>query len=498
MDTLASSPERPNAVAVKDGRIQAVGGHPSLSKLRGPRTQVIDCHGGALLPGFHDAHCHLLSLASSLTSIDCGPTNASTIPELIHLLRRAAKRLPPDRWVKARGYDHLRLGEKRHPLRGDLDAAVPRHPLRLEHRSGHATVLNTRAMQLLGITRHTPDPPQGVIMRDAAGDPTGLFLEMSAHISELAAPYRDQDELLDGVARANSLLLSRGVTSIQDAGPDNTLDRWRLFQSLKQEARLVPRITMMVGRRHAPHFIEQGLVTGSGDDALRIGAVKFMLTLTTGHLYPSIEDLAPETYALSRAGFQLAFHAVEEEAIIAAARLIAATPASALRHRIEHCSEGTPSALAQVRQSGAIVVTNPGFIYHRGDAYLSSVSPRLLPCLYPLASLAASKIKWAASSDAPVSPPDPLTAIYAAVTRRTGSGEPLGRDQAIPVVDALAAWTSGAAYSCHQETRLGAISPAKLADLVLLDRDPTEVPPEQLKDLKAIMTVAGGRIAWQA
>ena len=173
MDPSAPSQGRPTTVAVHNGRIQAVGCHPSLSKLRGPRTQVIDCQGGALLPGFHDAHCHLLSLASSLTSVDCGPANASSIPELSHLLRQAAERLPPDRWVKARGYDHLQLAEERHPLRSDLDAAAPHHPLRLEHRGGHATVLNTRAMEFLGITRHTPDPPQGVIMRDAAGAPTG-------------------------------------------------------------------------------------------------------------------------------------------------------------------------------------------------------------------------------------------------------------------------------------------------------------------------------------
>ena len=193
---------------------------------------------------------------------------------------------------------------------------------------------------------------------------------------------------------------------------------------------------------------------------------------------------------------------MEAEAVVAAAQAITVAVRSHQRpdprHRIEHCSEAPAEVIEAVRASGALVVTQPGFIHHNGAKYLSKVDASLIPHLYPLASLVDAGIPWAASSDAPVVPVEPLLHVYSAVTRRTAEGRLLGKGQAIAVEEALNAWTIGAAYSCFQENVLGSIRTGKYADLVLLDRDPTQVYLEEIKDLKVMMTIVGGKIVWEA
>lgn len=497
-DPSMNSREPFSAVAVRDGRIQAIGSQSAVLNLKDRSTRFVDCNGCILMAGFHDAHCHLFSLSSSLSSLDCGPTAISSINEIKTLLQQASKGLTPGTWVKAHGYDHLQLSEKRHPNRHDVDAACPEHPVRIDHVTGHATVLNTRAMQVMGITQFTPDPPQGIIVRELDGKPTGLLYEMSSYLRDRTSKNRDLIRPPIDVSKVNDLLLSRGITSIQDAGADNGIEKWKSFKSLKGEDLLAPRVTMMIGRFHVDQFSKQGLVTGCGDDFLRVGAVKYLLTLTTGSLQPSVEEIEREVQMIAKSGYQIAFHAVEEEAVLAAARLISGLQSPILRHRIEHCSEATPRALLEVRRSGAVVVTNPGFLLHRGDTYLSSTPANLLPYLYPFAALSDANIKWAAASDAPVSPPDPLASVYAAVARCTNTGRTFNASQSVSVIDALNAWTEMAAYSCHQEFNIGKLATGNLADMVILDRDPTEVMIEEIRDIKTVKTVIGGDVVWEA
>jgi predicted amidohydrolase YtcJ len=492
---------RASSVAVGGGRIRAVGDSDEIAFLRGCDTRVVDCQGGALVPGFHDAHCHFLALASSVLALDCGSERALSIVDIKQLIRGEAAHRPRGRWIRARDYDDGLLAEGRHPTALDLDDVTPFHPVRLEHRSGHATVLNSQAMALLGVTRETPDLADGVIARGVDGRPTGLFLEMSSHIRGLMANHRREGELEEGVERANRLLLSRGITSLQDAGADNDLSKWKTFRRLKGEGLMTPRVTMMAGHRYVDDFLARGLGPGSGDEGLRLGAAKVMVTLTTGALYPGPEELRVIAHDVAGRGFQMALHAVEEESILAAAGAIVWVGGLGLRedrrHRIEHCSEGTPRALEAVAGSGAMVVTQPGFIYHNGDRYLDLVEEDLRPYLYPMGSLVERGIPWAAGSDAPVASVNPLLDLYAAATRRTAKGRVLGPGQTVDVGEALRAWTLGAAESCFREGEVGSVEQGKLADLVLLDGDPTRVPPEDINNLKVLMTVAGGEVVWE-
>ncbi|MBM3926402.1 MAG: amidohydrolase, partial [SAR202 cluster bacterium] len=458
---------RPRAewVVVSEGRIREVGDGGGYRGHLGRGTRSIDCGGRTLLPGFHDAHCHILGLASRLMALDCGQDKAPSIAKIKDLVRRQAGDTTEGRWVRAFGYDEALLAEGRHPNRRDLDEAAPSHPVRLEHRTGHGVVLNSLAMSMLGIGRNTEDPPEGMIERDESGEPTGVFLEMSSYIGKLMAPYRRREEMEEGVRRVDGLLLSRGVTSVQDAGWENGLERWETLYDYKQRGLPTPRVTMMVGWRHAVEMEGMGLGPGVEAGGLRVGAAKFMLTLTTGALHPPMGELREAALDLHNRGWQLAFHAVEREAVEAAAEVIGYVQSRKLRpgarHRIEHVSECPPSTLAKVKASGAVVVTQPGFIWHNGDRYLRLVGREMLPNLYPLRSLTEEGIRWAASSDAPVIEPDPLLDIYAAVSRRTVGGGVVGERESVGVEEAVRAWTLGGSYVGLQDGLLGSVQVGK-------------------------------------
>jgi hypothetical protein len=267
---------------------------------------------------------------------------------------------------------------------------------------------------------------------------------------------------------------------------------------------------MMAGATNLPEFTAAGMQWGSGDHRLRLGHAKIMLTLTTGKLHPSVPDLEELVSRCHRRGFPVAVHAVEREAVTAAAtvlgnaRLWPRTGSLARPFdRIEHCSEVPTHTLGLLRASGAGVVTQPGFIYWNGDGYLDRVSPELRPHLYPIDALQRAGIPVAFSSDAPVIEPDPWPGIYAAVTgytrlrtrfSRSGSDR---RSSEAAALAALGMYTIGGALAEGTQQVKGSIQPGKLADLILLDADPSQVARSTLDHIKTMLTIVGGRVAWE-
>ena len=502
---ITLDPDKPRAswVAIGDGKIIGVGtGEPPTGTLnQASRSRNIDCDGSTLVPGFNDAHCHVLSTAASLLALDCSPTAVSSIEEIKEKLQERSLQVPKGTWLWGNGYNEFYLREKRHPTRWDLDQVAPEHPVRFLHRSGHAMVLNSHALALAGIHRDTPDPPDGVIERDeVTKEPTGLLLEMADHIYGVI-PAMSNDEIERGIGQFNERCINMGITSIQDATPANNLERWKLFVGLKKRGLLVPSMIFMPGARHLQQFAQEGFTFGYGEHGLDVGPVKIMLTMTTGAMQPSRKELRDLVRDANLNGFPVAIHAVEAEAVKEAIDAIYSgvdrRSIGELRNRIEHCSECPPSLIKQLVCNKVTVVTQPGFLYHSGERYLTDVSGDRLPWLYPIRSMSDAGVPLAAGSDSPVIPMDPITGIYAAVTRNAESGDTIFPSESLSVETALAMHTLGGAYASSKEHVTGSIQYGKQADVVMLDRDPTAVDTEVIKDIRVMMTIAQGDVVWK-
>jgi len=488
-------------VAIKGNRILLVAGNEELEQLKGAKTRVIDCQGRTVVPGFNDAHCHILSFIRKLGSLDLSPSSVSSIVDIKSAIRRRAQNLPPGSWLVGTDYNEFYLAEKRHPNRRDLDEAAPRHPVVLTHRSLHACVLNSLALSLAGITGETPEPPGALIERElATGEPSGLLFEMLGYIREMVMPPLSEEDLAEAVASANQHYLSMGITSLQEASATNDLARWQTLKRFKNNGKLQSRVSMMFGTGALSQFQQAGLNFGSGDSYLRLGGVKLMLSETTAR--PQMPELNQQALGAHEAGFQLAIHCIEPgavEAAIAALEYIShELPLPKRRHRLEHCSECPPRLLKRLIRLKAMVVTQPPFLYYSGERYLATIPPSQLRWLYRLRSFLDGGLIVAGSSDSPVAPDNPLLGIYGAVTRRAQSGEYLSPEEAVSAKQALAMYTINAAYASFEEDIKGSITPGKLADMVVLSDDPLKSPPEQIKDIRVEMTIIDGRVVWEA
>ena len=486
---------RADGVEIEGGRISRVGG-AIASGGRG-----IDCGGRTVVPGFIDAHTHFLAYASSLRSVDCSPRAVKSIGGIVAALSQRACATPTGKWVRGTGYEEFHLQESRHPVSEDLDRATTDHPVRLSHRSGHASVLNSYGMRLANITIETAEPGSGVIDRDTqTGRPTGLFLDLEQWLNQRLEGKDVADSLDEAVHEASQRFHSMGITSFQDASPSNSLDRWRLFKRLRSEGKLDCMVSMMVGHQNLQEMFDAGLKFGSADEGMDVGHGKIMLSRVAGSLNPSKEELIDIVQTASGLGFPVAIHAVEKEEVEAAVETLESLarrdPESTLVHRIEHCSIAPPELQNRLAQLNAMVVTQPGFLYHSGERYLRKVAGDDIPWLYPVRSLRDRGIRVAASSDAPVASPHPMTAIYSAVTRRAANGEAVAPDQGISVLEALKMYTVDAAYALGQWSVKGTLSPGKLADLVILSNDPTQVSPESIREIEVEATIIGGRLMW--
>ncbi len=500
--TLDPSHSFAQLVAVKEGRIVAVSSGDGAD-LVGPGTRVVDCQGGTVLPGFNDAHCHLFSLVRSLLSIDLGRSSVRSIDDIQSAIHWRARKTAPGQWITGTGYNEFDLAEKRSPDRWDLDAATAQHPVLISHRGLHACVLNSLALARAGITAGSPDPPGAVIDRvPETGEPSGILYEMLAYVRSELLPPLSADELRQGFEAADKLCLQNGITSLQDASVSNDYSRWQLIRRLKDDGRFQPRVSMMVGPRSVPEFRDAGMVTGCGDENLRLGAVKVLLGEATGHVEPVPEELHRLAADFHRAGFQLALHAVQESCVDAAISALEKLDGderavAARRHRIEHCSECPPRLLKRLKKIRPVVVTQPLFVYYSGERYLATVPAAQQRWLYRIKSLVNAGLTVAASSDTPVVPNSPLIGIYAAVTRRAENGQYVLPEQGILVSQAIAAYTKNGAYASFEEGIKGSLSPGMLADMVVLSDDPTRVAKSDIRDISVNMTVIGGRVVWE-
>ena len=502
-NVLTMDPEKPRdrSLAVQNGKVLLVGDGDQVEDLQNRRTRIIDLGGRTVLPGFIDAHLHFRALAESLVIVSLEPkAGIRSITDINDRIHRQALELRPGEWIRAGGYNEAYLAENRHPNRWDLDAAAPEHPVKLTHRSGRAHVLNSRALELIGIHRETDDPSEGIIDRDLeSGDPTGVLWGLGDFLSRKIPPLGEA-ALRRGVAEAQNRLLTHGITSFQDASARNNRERWDWFGNLEAGGLIKPRVTMMLGLEGFRQHQQEAFAARVEESDLSLGSVKIIIDETTGVLNPGQEELNDIVLAIHRAGRQVAMHAIEEPAIEAAAKAIGrclqVLPRSDHRHRIEHCSVCPPLLIEELAALGMYVVTHPAFVYYSGDRYLKTVSSAQQKSLYPISSLLDAGVRVAAASDAPIVDTNPFAGVYGAVTRRADTGNVVLSKEGIAVHEALQMYTQASAMASFKEASTGTISTGKWADFAVLSDDPFDVSKEAIQHIEVEMTIIGGEVAW--
>ena len=513
-----------DAVAVADGRIVAVGRGEDLKTLAGPETRTLSLNGATLLPGFHDAHCHVLGFSQMRTMVPLSGVRA--VREIVQSLQaRAEEQGEPGTWIRGRGYDQNVLAERRHPTRQDLDGVDGGLPyVLITHTSGHAVSVNSRVLHLAGITRDTPDPPGGVIVRDERGEPTGVLLETATSLAYAVVPIPSRTEKLDALRAGTLALNALGITSAVDAtmgvAASDSLADIDVYRAAEVAGGLSVRCTLMMSLAQltamdtvaAPHDL------GPETDLVRLGPAKvftdgalttrtallrsrFVDTNGLGTAVWGADDLDDMIVRAHQAGWQIAAHAIGDGAIDlclgAYGKALARSPRQDARHRIEHAMLLWPDQIGRMVRLGVLPIYQPEFIARFGDAYRAGLGESRARRLMPYDETQAAGLPLVFSSDLPVVPGAPLDGIAAACTRRTPSGEVLGARHRVLALDGFRAYTEGAAYSVFSEGDRGKIAPGQRADFVVLEGDPLALPPDEWAGgLRVRATVVGGAVVY--
>lgn len=514
------------ALAIGGGKVLATGSAADLAPLVGPGTRVIDLAGRLAIPGLNDAHMHLLPYGLAMAEVDLRPKAAPTLQALLDALAARAARTAPGDWVIGRGYDHFELDVERHPRRDELDAACPDHPVYIVRTDGHLAVANSRALALAGITDDTPSPEGGLIER-RDGRLTGLLAETGREPMMAVLPEPAVDEMVAAIERAGRDLLSHGITSVMEAavGLHHGWVEMTAYRQAHAEGRLPVRVyaTLMGDKTRSilPEAMALGLVTGTGDDRLRIGGVKIFTDGSTGGrtaamtrpylgggpddrgilCIPDDAELSAMVMEAHRAGYQMAVHAIGDRAIDQVldtyAAALEALPAPDRRHRIEHCGWLRADQLERMQRLGVIPAPQPAFIYTFGDLYLSLVEAERAAASYPMRSWLEAGLHPSASTDCPVTDIAPMPNLYTMVTRQTNRGTVLGEDQCLSLDEALHAYTWASAYAAHEEGIKGRLVPGQAGDVAVFDRDLFSLEPEALLEARCDLTVLDGEIVFE-
>jgi predicted amidohydrolase YtcJ len=511
---LTPTPRPASAVAIRDGRIAAVGDSADLLRAANGRATRIDLAGRTLVAGFNDAHAHIWKIGHLLTTmIDL--RRATGLQQIADEIRAADRRLPPDAWLLGRGFNEASLDERRPPTRDDLDRASPQRPVVLTRTCGHIYAANSVALVRAGIGRDTASPSGGVIDRDARGEPTGLLHETAMGLINRVMPSPSASDYQAMIVAALRHQLSLGITSSSDCGVSPQL--LSVYRALDAEDALPARVNVMPLRKldgvAAPVPLPDRVVS----DKLRVDTVKLLadgglsgataaLSAPYRHVAHTgvlrfetaeLRELCREAHA---AGWRIATHAIGDAAIDQVLDVYDALGPHprGLAHRIEHFGLPRSEQLARAAKLRVIAAPQTIFIHSLGPNFRRYLPDAFLPRTYPVRAMLDAGVRVALSSDAPVVDDDnPLAGMTAAITRRDREGEAIAPDQAITIDEALRAYTIGGAVASGDEDNRGSIEPGKWADLAVLSGNPTAVDPERLADIRVDLTIVAGRVVYE-
>ncbi len=509
------------AVAVYGNRIVAVGSNAEVRKLAGSRTRVLDAGGRLVLPGFNDAHVHFLSGGFQLASVDL--RDAATPQEFAERVRQFARKIPRGRWVTGGDWDHERWPGAQLPAKELIDAFTPDTPVFVSRLDGHMALANSLALKFAGVTRETPDPPGGLIVRDPkTNEPTGILKDAAMSYVYKVIPDASFEEKLIAGRAATAHAALNGVTSVQDMSAGNDVG---VYQTLLERGELKTRVYAVSPLPSWERLANTGVHARFGNDVLRIGGLKGFadgsLGSTTALLFEPYldapatrgllgDEMQPEGAMLERVrqadryGLQVMIHAIGDAAndkILSIYEQVAKENGERdRRFRIEHAQHLRQQDISRFGRDRVIASMQPYHCIDDGRWAEKRIGPARARGTYAFRSLLDSGAVLAFGSDWTVAPLSPIMGIYAAVTRRTLDGKNPGGwvpEQKITVEEAARAYTVGSAFAEFADDVKGTITPGKLADLVILSDDIFTIDPVKIEGVRVLTTIMDGRVVFE-
>jgi hypothetical protein len=517
----ATHPEA-QAVAILRDRIVAVGTDADIDPWRGPQTKIIDAGGKLVLPGFNDSHVHFVTGGSQLDNVQLN--GVTTAQEFARRIGERAKTTPKGSWILGGDWDETKWTPAELPTKELIDPLTGGTPVFVSRYDGHMGLANSAALRAAGITAQTPDPPGGVIVHDAKGNPTGALKDAALDLMYKHVPPLSHDERLHAVKRALAHAASLGVTSVQHMSAD--FSDIAVYDELRDRGELTARIYVAPSMVDFETLTKVGVRRAFGDAYLRIGAVKGFadgsLGSRTAYFFEPFSD-TPENRGLlssemqppaamrdrmlkaDAAGIQLCTHAIGDQGISIIldfyADIVKEHGAGDRRFRIEHAQHMAAKDFDRFAQLGVIASMQPYHAIDDGRWAEGRIGHDRASRTYAFRTFLDHKVRLAFGTDWDVAPLNPMLGLYAAVTRATLDGKnPNGwfAEQKLTVAEAVEAYTMGSAYAEFQDKEKGSITLGKLADVVILSDDIFKIDPVKIRDVKVVKTIVGGKTVWNA
>jgi len=518
---------RTEALAVRDGRVAAAGRDDEILRLKGSATTVIDLAGHFVMPGFNDAHMHLANAGFRRLTVELG--GVKTLTEFRDRVRERVLTAGPGEWIVGGGWDQTLWPVQELPSRWDIDEVTTDHPVFLQRVDGHIAVANTKALQLASITVASKDPQGGKIDRDSTGQATGILRETARDAVVAVIPRPTHDRRRQAIETALQELAQWGITSAQDnsdAGDAQvSWDDFKILEEIERNGKLTARISewmafndqlsnLQAHRASHPqsdNLLHTGMLKGFTDGSLGSRTAALLDPYADGSNNDDAANFGLPQYQQDKltqmtkeridAGFQIGFHAIGDKGVQMAldAFTAATTGPGDLRPRIEHAQVTNPLQVAKFKELKVIASMQPNHLLTDMNWAEARLGPKRAAHSYAWAEFLRKGVTLAFGTDYPVEPVTPFRGLYAAVTRKSEDGtKEYYPEQKVNIEQAIAAYTTGSAFAEFAEKEKGTLAPGMLADLVVLDRDITSVPPEKILGTKVLRTVVSGKTVYEA